>query len=260
MRIHKDGRAIVSIDDWAARAGPKSSKQWTVNRSAMEVARAWLSSQPEPPREVAQLVESHPDFGLCQEWSAEPEVRLQFDTVRGEPRNTDLLVIAEDRRGPYLIAVEAKADEPFGAVVSDALADAVERRIKEPRSNVLRRIEHLAQAIVGERRPGEVRLGALRYQLLTAAAGAIAEASRRGISRAVLLVHEFWTVATEDANHSANAADLNHFVGRLAHDEMIGCEAGELVGPFTVPGAPLFETVPKLYIGKATRNLRGGSV
>jgi hypothetical protein len=32
--------------------------------------------------------------------------------------------------------------------------------------------------------------------------------------------------------------------------------AGQIEGPFIVPGTPLFQKIPRLYIGKATRNLR----
>ena len=224
----------------------------------MEVARAWLADAPRLPAEIGQLLAGHPAFGPCLDWSAEPEVRLRFDGLAGEPRNSDLLVLAEDRHGPYLMAVEAKADEPFGSTVAEVLTEAVERRLVTPRSNAITRVEQLAAAIVGPRRPRELRLGGLRYQLLTAAAGAAAEASRRGIARVLLLVHEFWTDRTDDERHWDNAAALTDFVGRLAHDEMVGCGGGELVGPFALPGKPLFPPTQQFYVGKAVRNVRAG--
>jgi hypothetical protein len=47
-------------------------------------------------------------------------VKLPFDGFAGEPRNTDALVVAQDGFGSYVIAVEAKADEPFSATVAES--------------------------------------------------------------------------------------------------------------------------------------------
>ena len=45
------------------------------------------------------------------------------------------------------LAVEAKADEPFGETVADALAAAVDRGLKSAKSNGVKRIEQLAAAV-----------------------------------------------------------------------------------------------------------------
>ncbi len=67
-------------------------------------------------------------FGRPIEWEAEPEARLRFDTFAGEPRNSDPLVVARDAHSPYIIAIEAKADETFGETVGKARANAEKRR------------------------------------------------------------------------------------------------------------------------------------
>lgn len=58
------------------------------------------------------MLSGHPRFDDVLSWDAESEATMRFDDFPGEPRNSDLLVIAEDAFGPYVLAVEAKADEP----------------------------------------------------------------------------------------------------------------------------------------------------
>ena len=257
MSITKNKIPLIDLETWGRLAGPKSVDQWVPDRSAMETARAWLTvSSPQLPEEVAAALLSHPSFGPCRAWTGEPEVRLKFDAFPGEPRNTDLLLVCSDAHGDYLVAVEAKADEPFADLASDALADAVEPKIANPGSNALVRIEQLAAAILGARAANTPRLRDIRYQLLTAAAGVLAEANRLNISRAVLLVHEFVTDKTRDENHHRNAADLGHFVARLSSGRITALASGSIVGPFAVPGAPLFDKPPSLFVGKASRNIR----
>src|SRR4051812_15458184 len=132
MPIVKNKQEIHSLSDWNRLARPKRPEHWVHGRSAMELARAWLDDA-DLPGEVRAAIERHGDFGPVRAWSAEPEARLRFDKFAGEPRNTDLLIDAKDMHGRYLIAVEGKADEPFGETVGDALAAALERRIANHR-------------------------------------------------------------------------------------------------------------------------------
>lgn len=268
MTITKDEKPIISLEDWELRAGPKRKDQWVDNRSAKELARCWLAvTAPALPAEVAATLASNPAFGTVCAWDAEPEARLRFDDLAGEPRNTDLAVCAHDEFGEFVMAIEAKADEPFGDTVANTLAAAVERKLMNSASGGLLRVEQLAEALFGPRRalteqaPGggarhEPALGALRYQLLTATAGTLRWAKQRQVSRAVLLVQEFWTKRTTDVKHAANARDLNAFVTRLSHGCVEVIEPGELHGPFTVPGEPLFNTPSTFFVGKAQRYLR----
>ncbi|MCP5178421.1 MAG: hypothetical protein H6994_00760 [Pseudomonadales bacterium] len=256
MPIFKGTTEITSLELWETLGGPKSTGQWVDGRSAKEAARAWLHDGGRTlPEEVAAVLQGHPDFGIVRSWQAEPEAKLRFDSFAGEPRNSDVLAIPEDSNGAYVVSVEAKADEPFGAIVSVTLADARKRKEVNPRSNGIERVEQLATALFGESAADTSALADLRYQLLTATAGALCEAERRGVTRAVLLIHEFRTSKTSDEKHAANAADLNHFVQRLTGGavQRIG---KTLAGPFQVPGIPLVSPDIRLYIGKVTRNLR----
>ncbi len=253
MSIAKAGQPIASLADWEQHAPPKSPQHWVDGRSAKEVARAWLEGGGATmPHEVLAVLAGHPRFNDVLSWDAEPEARLRFDAFPGEPRNSDLLVIVDDSFGPYLLAVEAKADETYGDTLGTVLAAALEKRIENPRSNRIARIEGLATLLLKPRSGGQPKAGDLRYQLFTACAGALAEAHRRRAGRAVMLVHEFMTPATTDVKHARNASDLRLFLSRLSGCSHRDVADGELQGPF------VFEPYPgvELFVGKVTRNLR----
>lgn len=257
MRISKNGESISSLDDWRRLAPPKSPHHWVADRSAMEVARAWLEGGGIClPKEVQEALCGHPRFGPVASWEAEPEAKLRFDGFAGETRNSDLLVIAHDNHGQYILAVEAKADESYGETVADAFAAALERRIENPRSKGLARIEDLASAFLRPKSGRSVKAIEIRYQLLSACAGAVAEANRRGANRAVMLVHEFVTPATSDAYHERNAADLARFLTRLSGKPLDTVLNGRLYGPFESAATKGVQ----LFIGKVARNLRRDDV
>ena len=246
-------KTISTLDEWNNLAPPKSVNHWIPSRSAMETAIAWLEDGGASlPSEVARVLEAHPDFGPVLSWHAEPEAKLRFDDFAGEPRNSDLAVYAEDRHGPFLVAVEAKADESFGGTFADTLVAAVERYVSNPRSKGVARALQLASALFGSRQNGDPQIGVLRYQLMTAVAGALCEAKRHSFARTVLLVHEFVTDKTQDERLARNAADLASFVSRICRQTVPRVENG-LLGPFFVPGEPLVSEPAKLYIGKVSR-------
>lgn len=260
MPISKAGIAITSLKAWKERAGPKSPDQWVKDRSAMEVARAWLEGGGKRlPSEVYNALAGNQSFGPVKDWKAEPEAKLRFDNFAGEPRNSDLVVFAQDLHGSYLMAVEAKADEPFGETVAKTLAAAQIRLKENDRSKGVIRIEHLIKALLGPQQAGETPDDEIRYQLLTASAGTLCEAERHGYCRALMLVQEFVTDKTDDRKHERNAKDLSGFVGRLSRGKVNTVESGKIYGPFSVPGLPILENKVDLFIGKVTRNLRKAS-
>jgi hypothetical protein len=252
MRISKGTQVISSLSEWLEYAPPKSAHHWVDGRSAKEVARAWLETDGNSmPSEVHDALAVHPNFGPVLSWEGEPEAKLRFDAFLGEPRNCDLVVYASDEAGPYVLAIEAKADEPYGETVAQAFAAALERRIKNPRSNGIARILRLAELLLRPRAEGEPKAAELRYQLLTACAGAMAEAERRQYSRAVMLVHEFVTSSTTDINHERNSSDFAAFLNRLSGETCDAVVNGQLYGPFQVSAEGV-----QLFVGKVTRYLR----
>lgn len=257
LRIVKDGIELRSVEDWRRHAGPKRLNQWSSGRSAKECAEAWCGTGlPAVPDEILRLLESHPHTHLSTIEEATPEHRVRFDRLRGEPRNTDMVAQAKGPAGIIAISIEAKADEHFDRTVAEVLAEAVDWRAHGKRTGLPKRVEQLAAAVLPIPGTGRPSLGNLRYQLLTATAGALAYADLIGASKAVLIIHEFITPKTNDQLHAGNAADLDLFVERLSGGSVKNVVPESLAGPFVVPGKPLFEQPTTLYIGKAVRPLR----
>lgn len=256
-RFSKDRKPLLSLEDWERFAGPKSAWQWVDGRSAKEAARAWLAGGGDDglPPEVSAVLRAHPRFGQLLDWTAEPEARLRFDRFPGEPRNSDLVVHAKDHFGPYLLAIEAKADEPYGDTLEKTLQAAMARRLANPRSKGLARIEQLFQRFFHASMDALPGLVGLRYQLLTACAGAIVEAEHRGYGRAVMLVHEFITDKTRDEHHVRNAQDLLAFVNAVAREKADFLVPATLYGPFSFPSVDVGGST-ELFIGKVSRDLR----
>jgi hypothetical protein len=259
MVIEKLGHEIRNVEQWLELAPPKKGlEQWVDGRSALECARSWCAGGlgPQCPSELAALLASHPDTQDATLTSAEPECRIHFDKLGGEPRNADLAVIAAHPAGRLAINIEAKADETFGDLVRDVLQASVKKIANDERTNSVIRVQQLGSAILPPPTNARVHLGDLRYQLLTGIAGTIAFAVKVQASCAIFIVHEFVTTRTDDSKHQANALDLNLFVARLTNGRLRSLPSGNLRGPFIVPGADLFPVPPPLYIGKAVRNLR----
>ncbi|MBK6845118.1 MAG: hypothetical protein IPG88_22945 [Gemmatimonadetes bacterium] len=166
-----------------------------------------------------------------------PEHRVRFDDLPGEPRNADVNVIAEGREGTIAISLEAKADEPFGELVSDVLESAVRKIVADTPTNGVLRVQQLAASIFAKGGCERLPLGDVRYQLLTGVAGVIAFARDVKASVAVFVVHEFVTDQTDDAKHLQNMRDLNAFVERLTRGRMNALPGNELFGPIAY-GAP----------------------
>lgn len=250
--IGKSGKVLSTIELWGDYAPPKRADQWKDGRSAKESARAWIASQPLIPSEILNCLESHRDFGHLKEWRAEPEAHVSFDSFRGPP-NLDVLLRGVDSYGLMIIAVEAKADEPFADTVGRTLIKARKRLENNPRSGGIDRIRNLVEGILG----GSVDKHLdVRYQLLTASAAAIAEAKRQGAKRAVLLIHEFRTNLTIDQKLDSNTSELLKFLRIVSSEAISDFSTGVLYGPFNVPMATIDADHIGLYLGKAVRDLR----
>ena len=238
--VVKGDRRLVTLDDWRVHAGPKSPEQWKDGRSAKESARSWLNAAPSLPLEIADLLRRSFAVDTLHSWRAEPEALVYFDSYAG-PANVDVLLVGEDKAGPLVIAVEAKADEKFGDTVKNTLRDARQRRDKKPYSNGVARLEQLAVRFgLALHEPDVLEL---RYQLLTVTAAALSEALRKSAQRAMVIIHEFVTPSTVADKREKNARDLEHFL-----QTVFGCtdplKPGRVVGPFEV------ESIPKLCFGK----------
>ena len=240
--VRKGDRLLTTIDEWHRFAPPKRDIHWKDGRSAKENARAWINAAPGIQPDIAQVLANCDGIGPLRAWRAEPEARIAIDWFRGEQPNIDLLLVAEDDHGPLVVAIEAKADEPFGNVLADQHQQARVARASNPRSKAVARIEALLARFAIDLQQRHVPQ--LRYQLLTATAAVLAEAERHSLVRAVLIVHEFVTPLTVSEKRERNAADLQRFLATVfANDRHLA--PADVAGPFTIEGAPT------LYVGKA---------
>jgi hypothetical protein len=241
VRMIKD---ICTVEDWFRLAPPAGgAKHWVDARSAKELAKAWCGrgAGPAVPIELQELLSTHPDTAGAVIIEAIPERKVRFDNIRGEPRNTDLVCIAERANQRIAISIEAKADEPFGELVAKVLSTPPPSRRPE-------RLERLCQALLG-RQPGDVPgINELRYQLIHGIAGALAYAGQVNASFALFVVHEFVTPSAKTEQLEANARDLQNFLSLLAPGT---APLGQrLHGPARVPGNDYIPGHIPLYIGK----------
>ena len=144
-----------------------------------------------------------------------------------------------------VVSVEAKADETFGETVAEYGAAAQRKLDKGVPTKALDRLSGLVAAIAG-RDPSAV--AALRYQLFSATARALAAAKDAGANHAVVFVHEFATAATKPSKRAANDAALHAFLQALFGAEPSGDQW--CVGPFRVPGSDRISHSVELWYAK----------
>ncbi|MFZ0467162.1 MAG: hypothetical protein WAL78_15825, partial [Candidatus Acidiferrales bacterium] len=155
------------------------------------------------------------------------------------PRCHDLALFGEQGQSAITICVEAKADERFGAPVVDELRNAKKRR----GTRFLDRLDWLTRSLLGlpafkdeGRNTVSDEIRNLPYQLLTATAGTLIEAENQHSAKAILVIHEFRTLKTDDEKMERNAAELNSFLRLLlqqngAPDGNLQLHCGQLIGP-----------------------------
>jgi hypothetical protein len=256
--IRKSDVQIRTLAEWRLYASPKGGDaQWRDYQSAKELARAWCPDGigPTIPPETRALLANRAEFSSFEITEVFPDHRVRFDDLPGEPPNTDLMAVGTAAGEEFVMGVIARADEPFGAFVSDELAAAARRIAREDRAPSFSRIAMLGDALLPPRSGGEPHLGELRYHLLTAVAGTIAYAAERSAKRAVVVVHEFRTHNTDDSLLADNQRDLERFVDRVSNGRTGRVPMNHLLGPFQFPGNEYVRGDIQLFIGKVRREL-----
>jgi Domain of unknown function (DUF6946) len=251
MRISKNGKPIDSVASWFELAPPKEKeRQWVDGHSAKELAKAFCEGgRVSVPTEVQRLLDSSPILGHLEIVEAWPEHKIPLDSFRGETRNADLAAVAVGRDGVVAVTLEAKADEPFGELIQVVLAKAPKR------SRIPERVENLTQALFG----AKVDLSTIRYQLVHGVAGSLVFAAEKRATAALFVVFEFRDPARPEEAAQRNDSDLQRFLGLLS-DTSEPLRVGQLVGPFTAPGAGRIPAGIPLFVGKAIRQLGAASV
>jgi hypothetical protein len=238
MVIHScSGKLIRTVDDWFKLAAPKRGElHWKDGKSAKELARVWTTGVGESA--VLKLLATRPEeFSGVEIAEAVPECELELDDF-GNGTNRDIVATAFDSRGGLLISVEGKEAEEFGDLVLDSRTS----------TNTITRIAKLRELLGMD---ANVKFDEFRYQLVHAIAGTLLEAQRRGLHRAVFVVHELISPRTDARAVARNASDLAAFVAALAKQDADHSE--RLCGPI-VFSAPELSGV-KLFIGKTTTHV-----
>jgi HD domain len=150
-------------------------KHWRPEHSALELATIWIGARGFPPS-VVDVLGSSNIFAGCTliEGFFEREVELG---TKGRPSQTDLLALVQLADGYGVIAVEGKARESFGPLVSE-WNDGPGKQA---------RLDDLCKGLGLEASD----VGDLHYQLLHRTVSALLEARRYGAREALMLVHSF---------------------------------------------------------------------
>ena len=231
---------------WVDNIEDKNRKPGT---SAPTLAAAWSG-----PLDLLGALATHPRLAHVTVRSATVEAKTSFDAHGGNVRNHDLVVRAATVDGePVVVCVEAKAGEPLGATVAEQARAAAKAKRANRNSNASARLTDLVSRLC--RYPiDDARVALLRYQLLTAWAGTLADAA--DTAHAVFAVHEFRTDQRPEDKSSLNGAELARFA-----DAILGCD---LPSPDAVPWCVSVPDVAgihaALYVAHVATDLRGAAV
>jgi hypothetical protein len=251
--FNNEGRRLETLADWRNHSGPVSGRDWAEGRSGRELARAWIEG--DAATQVTSLLTSAPALGGLVLDRGIVGKETGFDDTGGGPRHHDLLVIGRAPSGTVVIGVEGKADEPFDEPLDGWVMRAESRG---ERSRAPERLDRLTTAFFGTTLDEDPLLAPLRYELLSALAGTLADARDQDAARAVLLVHEFETPWTDDDLHRHNAADLEAFLGRLMPGvEPVGTDSAWIAGPLAVAGdGTWLPEETEVYVAKLVTSTR----
>jgi hypothetical protein len=217
---------IGSLNEWFLKCPPQGKeKHWKDGRSAKETAKHWVYTIPQPYKEILELWKLK--FNVCS-----PEYVTTFDKNGGNGRNHDLLILAENEdKESVVISVESKVDEPFGDTISKTIKAAEKRKMDTPNSKGLNRITDLRMALFGKEDDNQLEL---KYQLLTAVAGTIAEAKKHKAKSAIFLVQTFISDEILKKKHLQNQNDLDSFITLFSNSKYTEIPSDQLIGPFRI--------------------------
>jgi len=168
-------------------------EQWKPGRPAYEIAYSWYDAGGIP-ASVQAVLDTVPLYRGAQMLDGFFERKVAL--APGAESQTDLMVLAAVEGGLAAIAVEGKATEPFGPLVSEWNTGT---RGRTQRLAALCATFGLAPAAVG----------ALRYQLFHRAASAVYEAQRYRSRHALFVVQSFGDATT------GNFDDYARFAGAI---------------------------------------------
>jgi hypothetical protein len=219
---------IECLHQWFEKCPPQGKeKHWVDGRSAKETAKHWAHTLPS---QFLQMLNPFKlDYKICS-----PEYVSDFDLYRGNGRNHDLLILAEnDLKQEVVISIESKVDEPFDVTIAERISAADIELINKPNSKAKNRVEDLRVALFGNINVAQL---SIRYQLLAGIAGLLAEAKKRNAKTAIFLVQTFVSSQINVNRHYQNQCDLGNFINLLSNGIYSKITEGIISGPIRVPG------------------------
>lgn len=203
--IGSRGEKIESMEAWAnLYESPRSSHQWKKFRSAYSVADFILNQNGSTvfQNRISQALGEPVKLEL-----ARPEMEVRFDQF-GRGRMHDLGITGRTASGKSLfVGIEAKVDEPFGALVRERYLSAKARQIAGDSTNAPTRIENLLKLHFSEPDPSMFEV---RYQLLYATAGTLAVSA----DVHVLYIVVFKTPLYNEIIAAENYQDYTNFMAK----------------------------------------------
>jgi hypothetical protein len=217
---------IKAMDDWEKAFTKKDSMtHWKEGRSAHSLAKYFIEPTVENSNGIQKLKSllSFIGYDDVDFISAEIEHESRFDDFRNG-RMQDLFVKTRSN-GKYIpICIEAKVDEAFGDTMKTRHKAAETAVEKNPNSQQLKRIENLLERYyaLGESKdkkqiPSE--LLNLRYQLIHALAGSLAEAKDGDVVLIPILV--FHTDSYNEKTGEKNKKDYHAFMESLKFEKQV---------------------------------------
>lgn len=165
-----NGEIIVTIDEWAKIAKPE---HWVDGYSAKETAKFWLQ-QKEFPQEILNRLKYIEGIENFNADILTPELQTTFDKYRNG-RNHDVGVYGKSGNKKIFIGIESKVAEPFdNKTVGQYLQLGMMKRWKNISTEMPERVEGLCKMFRDYKKIDFIF--DLKYQLIQATAGVVAEA------------------------------------------------------------------------------------
>jgi citrate lyase gamma subunit len=238
---NRDNQIIKSIDQWKTDCPPMNKAHWVEGRSAYETAKLWVNKVPD-----SFLTLFGNDISSIKVY---PEHKTKLDDYRGNQRNHDLFIKAQNSKNEkIIICIESKVDEPFGPTIKSKLDHA------KTTSNIKERINKLLQKCFGSENSDDYKH--LQYQLLTGLGGTIIECENKSnekkVKKGYFIVQ---TIITPDINKNKkenNKRKFEEFISKLIevnNKSSLPKEDQHLNSPKIIGPIKLEKSDFELYVG-----------
>lgn len=216
LNIYSDnGSAITSVKEWRLLAPPMNPDlHWKDYHSAKELAKSIFEYETLGPK-ISSILQRF-EFPIPNVLNGTPEHATTLPWGNSGERKHDLLL--KDASSSLVIGIEAKADEPFDKAVK------VKRRDSQSNAdggkNMSARLDGIIDYLYEGNPPDNKE--EIMYQLISATAGTILEASKNNIKHACIIFLFFDSNRLSKSKKKRNEASWIAFCNSLG----ISCNGG----------------------------------